>query len=368
MDVVIGGGTAGLSAGRVLEEKGRDYVIIDRKREIGKPVRSTGAVSNYFAEYLSMPLEKSILAAEIRTVDFRNDTGLHVAMDTDDPIAFVYDFTKYEKFLSRGLNIRLGENVESIEGNIVKTDREEYIADNIIVATGPMSNIHLKNESQDSYWIGYEETRKLPAKSDYDLTIWFSRYARKGYIWDFPYNEGMRKIGIAFSRSVEDNPKAKLEEFSATHPELDGEVSSTMSHYLRISSPPEEVVRGNILLAGDAASACLASTGGGLQGAFWTGREAAKAISEGSPGKYQEEWASRIRPLLLRHYRIRKVMDSSGDRQWESIFRMMDGFVWKSVMKRRDFIRLGARVLSRHPRMFVGALSLIMSGLFTPHI
>ena len=42
--VVIGAGTAGLSAGIALQKAGKRYIIIDKKAEIGIPVRSTGAV------------------------------------------------------------------------------------------------------------------------------------------------------------------------------------------------------------------------------------------------------------------------------------------------------------------------------------
>ena len=43
--IIIGAGTAGLSAGAVLEKNGKNYIILDKKKEIGVPVRSTGAVS-----------------------------------------------------------------------------------------------------------------------------------------------------------------------------------------------------------------------------------------------------------------------------------------------------------------------------------
>ena len=43
--VIVGAGTAGLSAGVELEKSGISYIILDKKQEIGMPVRSTGAVS-----------------------------------------------------------------------------------------------------------------------------------------------------------------------------------------------------------------------------------------------------------------------------------------------------------------------------------
>ena len=43
--IVIGAGTGGLAAGIGLKQGGKNYLILDKKDEIGLPVRSTGAVS-----------------------------------------------------------------------------------------------------------------------------------------------------------------------------------------------------------------------------------------------------------------------------------------------------------------------------------
>lgn len=365
MDIIIGAGTAGLSAGRVLENNGREYLIIDQKSEIGKPVRSTGAISTSFANKLNMPLEKDIIASRIYSVSIQNDSDSVMTIRSRNPIGFVYDFTKYEKFLGRKLNIQLNERVTSIEGNVVRTENGKYNADNIIVATGPVSNlVPYKLNEGNGYWIGYEEIRKLPPRSDANLKVWFSRLASPGYVWDFPGRPGRRKVGLGFSKANGWNPKKQLQEFTLLHPEIDAETTEIASHLLRISRPPDKVVIGNRLYIGDAASACFATNGGGLHGAFWTGKEAALSLVKGNPQYYQKFWESKLKPLLNKHYKIRKLMDRNGLKRWDQFLEMMNGFTLWSLNERSELIRAAKYVVMRNPLMFLRFLGYFANGIF----
>ena len=68
--IVIGAGTGGLSAGASLKKAGSSYIIIEKKQEIGGPVRSTGAVSLEWVNRIGMPKEKKIISSEIFGIFF----------------------------------------------------------------------------------------------------------------------------------------------------------------------------------------------------------------------------------------------------------------------------------------------------------
>ncbi|MCL4326746.1 MAG: FAD-binding protein, partial [Candidatus Thermoplasmatota archaeon] len=101
--VVIGAGTAGLSAGIALQKAGKRYIIIDKKAEIGIPVRSTGAVSKEWVERIGMPVDDGIITTKIRAMSFRTDRGKSISMDFKKTVGYVYDFTRYEKFLAESM-------------------------------------------------------------------------------------------------------------------------------------------------------------------------------------------------------------------------------------------------------------------------
>lgn len=315
--VIVGAGTAGLSAGAALEKAGKRYVILDKKDEIGLPVRSTGAVSLEWVRRIGMPTDPSIVASEIRAMSFRTDTGKSINMSFNRGVGLVYDFTKYEKFLSESmqgkLNIKLKTRVKEIGANSVSTDNENFSAKYIIMASGPQSNFGQKLDRK-SVLVAYEETRKLPARNDYQMILWFSDLAPGGYFWDFADSESSRKVGVCYYPLNGRAPKDVLAEFTEKFPEVNGDVIHTMAHQIPLSRPLDTVVSGNRLYTGDMVNAVLNTTAGGLQGAFWSGKSAGDAVVLDSPVKYQEVWNSDIKPWLLRHHELHRKIHKNGSR------------------------------------------------------
>lgn len=313
--LIIGAGTAGLSAGISLKKTKSSYIIIDKKSEIGKPVRSTGAVSKYWADKLKMPVNNNIVSSEIYGISFRTDTGKKVNLNYDTPVGYVYDFTAYEKYMAYEmegkLNVKMNTFVKEIRDNRVITEGGEYEADNVIIASGPTSNFSNLSEKSKSL-VGYEETRELDARDDYQMILWFSDMAPGGYFWDFTESKNTRKIGVCYFPQQGWNPREVLKKFTEKNKELDGKVIHTMAHPIPLDEPKKTVVNGNRLFCGDMVNAVLNTTAGGLQGAFWTGREAGIAAAEKHPEHYQNEWGQNIKPWLDKHRELFLKLHKNG--------------------------------------------------------
>lgn len=334
--IVVGAGTGGLSTGIALKEGGSNYIILDKKDEIGLPVRSTGAVSMEWVDRIGMPTDKSIVRSFINGIDFRTDRGKKISLNYDHPVGLVYDFTTYEKFLAEKaageLNINMNTRVTSIEGNVVKTEDGEMSAEHIVMAAGPQSSFGEKL-SRDNVLVAYEEVRELPRRDDFEMILWFSDKAPGGYFWDFADTDNTRKIGLCYYPLSPSRPKDVLAEFTKKFPEVDGKALSTMAHQIPLGAPAETVVKGNRLYVGDMVNAVLNTTAGGLQGAFWSGKEAGKAIVNGDPGQYQRAWDESIRPWLMKHHDLHRRMHRNGAK---SIGRLMSmaKLMPKSIQKR----------------------------------
>lgn len=321
--IVIGAGTAGLSAGAALHRSGLEYLILDRKSEIGLPVRSTGAVSMEWVKRIGMPTDSRIVSAEIRSMSFRTDTGNQISLDFGRTVGIVYDFTAYEKYLSQEfsgkLNIKMNTRVNSVNGNEVFTDSGSYTAKYIIFAAGPQSSFG-KKLPRNEVLVAYEEIRKAPPRTDHQMVLWFSDMAPGGYFWDFADSDGKRKIGVCYYPVQSRSPKEVLEEFTKKFPEIAGECTGTMAHQIPLGEPALTVVNGSYMYTGDMVNAVLNTTAGGLQGAFWTGKAAAEALVAGDPSLYQKKWDEEIRPWLLKHHRLHRRMHRNGVK---SISRLM---------------------------------------------
>ncbi len=334
--IVIGAGTAGLSAGAALKDAGASYVILDKKDEIGLPVRSTGAVSMEWVKKIGMPTDESIVRSFIDGIKFQTDTGKSISLNYDHPVGLVYDFTSYEKFLSRDfagdLEIKLKTRVTSVDNNTVSTQDGDMTAKYVIMAAGPQSSFGEKL-SRENVLVAYEEVRELPTRDDYEMLLWFSDNAPGGYFWDFADTPTTRKIGVCYYPLSRDRPSDVLARFTEKFPEVKGKPISTIAHQIPLGSPVETVVKGNVLYTGDMINAVLNTTAGGLQGAFWSGKEAGKAVAAGDPSKYQEVWSNQIRPWLMKHHELHRRMHRKGAK---SIGRLMTiaKFMPKSMQKR----------------------------------
>ncbi len=321
--VVLGAGTSGLAAGVALKNAGKNYVILDAKKEIGKPVRSTGAVSAEWVKKIKMPTDASILCSEIRNIKFQSDLGRSVKLRYDRAVGYVYDFEKYEKYLASGyageLNIRMQTMVTDISGDTVTTDNGTFTADNIIMALGPQSRYGKKLDNRNVL-VAYEEIRSLPKRTDFQMILWFTDMAPGGYVWDFPNDDNTRKIGVCFYPDSSKKPKDVLAAFTEKYPEIDGNKTSTIAHQIPLARPEDSVISENRAYVGDMVNAVLNTTAGGLQGAFWTGIEAGSAAARNDLTQYQKAWDESIKPWLLRHHNIHRYMHKGGVR---SINRLM---------------------------------------------
>lgn len=334
--IVIGAGTGGLAAGIALKQGGSNYIILDKKDEIGLPVRSTGAVSMEWVKRIGMPTDGDIVRSMINSILFRTDTGKSISLKYDHPVGLVYDFTTYEKYLSRefagDLNIQLKTRVTSVEGNEVKTDKETLTAKNIVMAAGPQSTFGEKLP-RDNFLVAYEEIRELPSRDDYEMILWFSDSAPGGYFWDFADTDNTRKIGVCYFPLNSSKPKDVLARFTEMFPEVKGKQLSTIAHQIPLGPPLKTVIRENRFYVGDMVNAVLNTTAGGLQGAFWSGMEAGKAAIKNDPASYQKVWETEIMPWLTKHHDLHRRMNRNGAK---SIGRLMTmaKFMPKSVQKK----------------------------------
>lgn len=334
--IVIGAGTAGLAAGIALEKAGSNYIILDKKDEIGLPVRSTGAVSMEWVKRIGMPTDEKIITSYIDGIKFQTDRGKSISLKYDHPVGLVYDFTPYERYLSDGfggkLNVKMKTRVSSIGENSVATQDGEMTAKNIVLAAGPQSSFGEKLD-RNNVLVAYEEVRELKGRHDYQMLLWFSDNAPGGYFWDFADSENTRKIGVCYYPLTGARPKDVLAEFTRKFPEVDGKLKSTIAHQIPLSAPSTTVVRGNRMYTGDMINAVINTTAGGLQGAFWSGMEAGKAAAVNDPSQYQKAWDENIRPWLVKHHELHRRMHRKGA---TSIGRLMTmaKFMPKSMQKK----------------------------------
>ena len=158
--LIVGGGAAGLMAGGLLCNKGKDVVIVDKNEKCGKKIYITGKgrcnLTNNCSneEFLTNVVhgDKFLMSAINQfstndTMEFFQNLGLKLKTERGNRVFpesdKASDVTKYLLKNAQNCKIVLNEEVVSIVKNedyfIVKTNKSSYQVDKVIIATGGRS-------------------------------------------------------------------------------------------------------------------------------------------------------------------------------------------------------------------------------------
>lgn len=123
--VVIGGGQAGLAAGYYLKRQGQEFVILDAGERVGDAWRD---------RWDSLRLFTPAALSALLGMPFPFKGGYFPTKD--ETADYLEEYAK--KF---DLPVRLGRRVDSLRredsGYVVSAGQERYMAENVVVATGP---------------------------------------------------------------------------------------------------------------------------------------------------------------------------------------------------------------------------------------
>ena len=301
--LVVGAGPAGASAARAAAEKNARVIVVEKKDEIGRPVRC--------AEYIPAQLPGVIGPARdyvVQTIKGMRTFLPDGAVSTLNAPGYTIDRHLFDQTLAfgakaEGADIRVATSVVSLEkdGAVVKTDKETYkiSADIIIGADGPHSFVGKSMGSRNTCLIPAVQVRvRLRNPLNY-TEVYFDSHIFGGYGWLFPKGQfanvglaakvfaGRRMLNELLERFI-----LRLDEAKKIYPGVLQQFGGWIP-----AGPARKIVKGNILLVGDAAGQTHPITGAGIFpaviGGEMAGIWAARASSKKDPGLltgYEKEW------------------------------------------------------------------------------
>ena len=315
--LIVGAGPAGTTAARYAAAAGADVTILERRFEVGTPVRC--------GEF--MPDEEEIAAMFPGAEDLQDIFGIpeelrlrHLeAIRMVTPRGKVYempfhgystDRDRFDQHLARraseeGARLLMSTSFHRIEGGVAKTSAGDIRYKVIIGADGPGSKV--------AQSLGLETpVQPYPAvtaqaEGDFDpvLVMYFGGIAPGAYSWIIP-KDGSANVGVGFSpRYARETPKVCFDRFV----QREGlHITSRMTgKYVPSQGPVPVTVRGNGLTVGDAAGHVMSVNGGGvplsLLAGRIAGRIAAENVQENRPlWDYELEWRRLMwKPLHTAH-------------------------------------------------------------------
>ncbi|HTW40202.1 MAG TPA: NAD(P)/FAD-dependent oxidoreductase [Thermoplasmata archaeon] len=318
--VVVGAGPAGSLAARAAAEGGATTLLLDHRPELGFPVQCGEFLPD--ARELSDLFDCPELIA--RAFEIPPGTVLRATrwMTCVSPYGHRFRFPltgctvsrrAFDKALAyraegAGAELRHPVGVTEVHDDEVRLAGGRSVRARVVIgADGPISTVGRSVGFRPDRTMFRMITATVDGPLGDEIDLLFGRTAPGGYAWRFPRATDAN-IGLGVPRLA---PGASLDgllrDLCAVH-EL-GAPREPTHWWVPVGPPPESLVRGRALFAGDAANLVMATNGGGIPTAmlsgYLAGAAAARHVRGGHPlAEYDTAWRSALYEPLARAARI----------------------------------------------------------------
>ena len=368
--LVIGAGPGGSMAARFAARNGAKVLLVEKRPEIGVPVRCAEGISRDWLDVVEVKVDKKwidqeIDGAKIYSPDEKSTITLS-AEQAGNEVGFVINREYFDKHLAalaveEGVDIwlkspavKIIKENSSVKGAIVRRFGEEVeVRARIVIAADGY-------ESQVARWAGLNTVlreRDIVSCIEYRMTnididekfthFYIGSCAPGGYLWIFPKgkNEANVGIGVALNKIKEPGEVKKyLDKFIEEHPNLKkGGILQIITGAVSVCPVPKRIVANGIMLVGDAARLIDPITGGGIANAAisgrWAGEVAAKCLNDPSEKclmRYQDKVKKKWERKHLRNWFVKEKLSELDD---DTLNKLME------VVSEQDFKEISVRAI-----------------------
>ncbi len=357
--LVVGAGPAGSMTAKWAAKSGARVVMIEKRQEIGSPVRCGEGMSKDWlrevgikpGKWINVEVEgarifsPSELVFEINEKHAGNEVGYVVERDGfDKALAIDAANAGVDVMLKTAATSVLKENGK-IAGVKAKAGGEPFeIRAKVTIGADGF-------ESQVGRWAGIPTNiamKDMDTCLQYRMTgvdsdlrycdFYLGKVAPGGYVWVFPKDEGLANVGIGVQVSqIESMAEARkyLDAWIEKHPAYaKGKKIDMVGGGVSISPPLKQTVTDGMMLVGDAARMIDPLTGGGIANGCIAGKicgeVAAEAAQRGDASKeflqkYEKGWRARLEEKLYRNWLAKEKLTTLSDETFDKIVDALQG-------------------------------------------
>lgn len=352
--MIVGAGPAGSITAKFAAEKGASVLMIEKRQEIGSPVRCGEGIARQWIEDVGIPLDRKWVAYEVEGAKIISPNGTEFHIDerhAGSEVGTVIERDLFDKALARlavkaGADTILKATVVGVlkdNGKITGVRVEQFgerfdIKAGCVVAADGF-------ESQIGRWAGIDTTLKakdvttclqyrltnIEPDPDYCEFILGSG-APGGYVWVFPKSEDTANVGLGV-QLPKIKGKGELRKHLDAFIERDerfkrGKRLDIVAGAVSTCAPIERTVGDGILLVGDAARMIDPITGGGIANACKAGRVAGEVLGQAAKEKnfsaerldeYEKGWRSLLEETLYRNWMAKEKLVTLSDETFDKI-------------------------------------------------
>lgn len=361
--VIVGASIAGLSTGVHLAKAGWKICLVDRRREIGVPVRCGEATGNRAELARFVEIDESWIAGDIAGLAVH--AGKNFVHRTPVPGAGVmlhrdrFEKSLWEKADALGAVTLLGTTVTGLvrssggRSGVTLDNGNNPEATYIIDAGGVESNVGrwaglTKKLALDEVASAMQYRVKSGFCNDGFLHFFIGAAAIPcGYLWVFPKSPEEILVGGALYRSRPGQPRVKeyVDRFLAEHvPDAPPYKETMITGGIPVTVSPKKLVKENIVIVGDAARQANPLTAGGIMNALEAadsasryllarGRNAANRV----PDSYSATWKRNQRRQHTFFMLVREIWFSTPEAAIVPRLRLAFSLAGKALDRSRPF-------------------------------
>ncbi|HWM51189.1 MAG TPA: NAD(P)/FAD-dependent oxidoreductase [Thermoplasmata archaeon] len=339
--LVVGAGPTGSTAAKYAAQGGADVLLIEKRSEIGTPVRCGEGVAKRWLEEIGLEPSREFICHEVDGARVIAPDGTTLVVDetrAGNECGYVLERDLFDRRLAKdaakaGAEIQIRTSAVALlrDDGMVVGARCEHMAETFDVRAKVVIGAD-GFESQVGRWAGLEthlRTRDIDACLQYTMVgvsgdppmndVYLGSCAPGGYAWVFWKGADVANVGIGVNLSrIHDRAEAKryLDALIHRTPSLaKAEVIEEVAGAVSVSMPLEKTVAPGVLLAGDAARLIDPLTGGGILNGCLSGKLAGEAASAAvaaadasmeALSAYERRWRGRLEEELARHYLIKE--------------------------------------------------------------
>ncbi|MDD5473484.1 MAG: NAD(P)/FAD-dependent oxidoreductase [Candidatus Methanoperedens sp.] len=354
--IVVGAGPGGSITAKTCAEAGLDVLLIEKRQEIGDPVRCAEGVGK---EGLKRHIEPDNrwIAAEVKGSKILAPDGTEIKM-SEEASSGKAGYTLERKVFDRALAqqaamagtevmvktraIGLLRNNGMVRGiNAMYMGETHEIRANIVIGADGV-------ESKVGRWGGIDTSLKpgdidtcaqflvtnIDA-GDYSKFYLGEIYTPGGYVWVFPKGKNTANVGLGIlgSKAGNTRPISLLHKFIETYlPHA--KILEMVVGGVPVSGPIKKTVTDGLMLVGDAARQSDPLTGGGIINAMDAGKMAGevciKAKEKGDYSaktlkEYEDKWRATIGKELSKSLLVKNMLLKLSDEQLNQLAHSLEG-------------------------------------------
>lgn len=361
--IVVGAGPGGSIAAKTAAEKGLSVLMIEKRQEIGDPVRCAEGVSKAALRKHIKPDHRWI-CADVKGSRLFSPDGTMVEMAEEisgGEVGYVLERKIFDRALAY-------ESAKAGADVMVKTRATGLILEDGFVKGVKLMHLGVEKEIRSKIVIGADGVESKVGRwagidtsikpSDLETCAQFllsgtgvdqnfchfylgNEVAPGGYVWIFPKGQGLANVGIGIlgSRSGKKRAIDHLKEFvSSKFP--DAKILEIDVGGVPVSGSIERTIANGLMLIGDAARQSDPITGGGLINAMEAGKMAAEvafdAISANDVStvmldNYEKRWRQKIGMEIDNSLIVKNLFIKFSDEELNSLAQSLQGVNFSSM-------------------------------------